>query len=84
MNLRELFEAGFSVLSAPEQEQIDAQQQADKSVAQQSDTRRTRLTLDQINRLRILQDAKTAEYNQKVKMIKKQYGSGEKSEEGGL
>lgn len=84
MNLKELFEAGFSMPNAAEQENTDAQQQNDHSVSQKDDTRRTRLTLDQINRLRLLQDAKSAEYSEKIKLIKKQYGSSGKEEEGGL
>lgn len=45
----------------------------DNSVAQLSDTRKTRLTLEQINKLRMLADTKLAEYHTKIANIKKQY-----------
>jgi hypothetical protein len=48
-------------------------QQQDNSVAKMSDTRKTRLTLEQINKLRMLSDSKLAEYHEKISSIKKQY-----------
>ena len=45
----------------------------DNSVAKLSDTRKTRLTLEQINKLRMLADTKLAEYHTKIANIKKQY-----------
>ena len=48
-------------------------QQDDNSVAALSDTRKTRLTLEQINKLRMLADTKLAEYHTKISNIKKQY-----------
>ena len=45
----------------------------DNSVAQLSDTRKTRLTLEQINKLSMLADTKLAEYHTKIANIKKQY-----------
>jgi hypothetical protein len=48
-------------------------QHQDNSVAKLSDTRKTRLTLEQINKLRMLADTKLAEYHEKIANIKKQY-----------
>ena len=48
-------------------------EQDDNSVAKLSDTRKTRLTLEQINKLRMLADTKLAEYHTKIANIKKQY-----------
>jgi len=45
----------------------------DKSVAEKTDTRKTRLTLEQINRLRMLNDVKITEYTKELDTIKKQY-----------
>lgn len=45
----------------------------DKSVAEKTDTRKTRLTLEQINRLRMLNDVKITEYKKEIDGIKKQY-----------
>ena len=45
----------------------------DKSVAEKTDTRKTRLTLEQINRLRMLNDVKITEYKKELAGIKKQY-----------
>ena len=45
----------------------------DKSVAEKTDTRKTRLTLEQINRLRMLNDVKITEYKKELDVIKKQY-----------
>ena len=45
----------------------------DKSVAEKTDTRKTRLTLEQINRLRMLNDVKITEYKKELDNIKKQY-----------
>lgn len=45
----------------------------DKSVAEKTDTRKTRLTLEQINRLRMLNDVKITEYKKELDGIKKQY-----------
>ena len=45
----------------------------DLSVAKKADTRKTRLTLEQINRLRMLNDVKITEYKKELDTIKKQY-----------
>ena len=56
-----------------EQENYDAK--ADNSVAKKSDTRKTRLTLEQINKLRRLNDLKITEYNKTIAQVKKQYAA---------
>ena len=45
----------------------------DLSAAEKTDTRKTRLTLEQINRLRMLNDVKITEYTKELDTIKKQY-----------
>jgi|TARA_B110000211_G_scaffold110179_1_gene127945 hypothetical protein len=45
----------------------------DNSVAKKTDTRKTRLTLEQINRLRMLSDVKMTEYKKEIDQVKKQY-----------
>lgn len=48
---------------------------ADNSVYSISDVRKTRLTLGQLNRLRIMNDQRTIEYQKKLEQIKKIYGA---------
>jgi hypothetical protein len=55
----------------------------DQSTLQLKDTRKTRLTLEQINKMRRIQEAKKFEEYEKLKRIRAQYGS-EKSSESGL
>lgn len=45
----------------------------DNSQPQLSDTRKTRLTLRQINKLRQMNDVRSVEYKEKLKLIKQQY-----------
>lgn len=45
----------------------------DQSSLEKIDTRKTRLTLAHINKLRIMNDARTVEHEQKIKEIQKQY-----------
>jgi len=52
---------------------LDKTIKGDNSVAEKSDTRKTRLTLEQINRLRMLNDVKITEYKKELDTIKKQY-----------
>jgi hypothetical protein len=49
----------------------------DKSVMDLNDTRKTRLTLEQINKMRRIQEAKKFEQYEKLKRIKAQYGTDE-------
>jgi hypothetical protein len=45
----------------------------DNSRAEIDDTRKTRLTLEQINRLRLLNDVKIIEYNKEITAVKSQF-----------
>ena len=47
----------------------------DLSRAEKPDTRKTRLTLEQISRLRKLRDVKTSEYQDSLGDIKTQFGA---------
>ena len=48
-------------------------QYQDSSAAMKTDTRKTRLTLEQLSKLRKLADLKAAEYQQSIKEIRKQF-----------
>ena len=58
-------------LDAKKQEE-DKQYQ-DSSAAMKTDTRKTRLTLEQLSKLRKLSDLKAAEYQESIKEIRKQF-----------
>lgn len=45
----------------------------DNSQPTLNDTRKTRLTLRQINKLRQMNDVRSYEYKEKLKLVKKQY-----------
>ena len=45
----------------------------DNSQPQIGDLRKTKLTLKQLNKLRKMQDTRTFEYNEKLKLVRKQY-----------
>lgn len=45
----------------------------DNSQPTLKDTRKTRLTLGQLNKLRQMNDVRSVEYKEKLKLIKKQY-----------
>ena len=45
----------------------------DGSRAELTDTRKTRLSLEQINRLRKLNDVKISEYHENIKKVKQQF-----------
>lgn len=45
----------------------------DESRAKKSDTRKTRLTLAHLNKLRMMNDARTVEHEEKIKQIQQQY-----------
>ena len=48
---------------------------ADQSAPKWGDTRKTKLTLAQINLLRKMNDQRTVEYAEKLKKVKEQYGA---------
>ena len=58
-------------LDAKKQEE-DKQYQ-DSSVAMKSDTRKTRITIEQLSKLRKLNDLKSAEYQESIKEIRRQF-----------
>ena len=45
----------------------------DNTAAMKTDTRKTRLTLEQLSKLRKLSDLKAAEYQESIKEIRKQF-----------
>ena len=47
---------------------------ADNSQLKLGDTRKTRLTLRQLNKLRKMNDVRTYEYKEKLKLVRQQYG----------
>ena len=47
----------------------------DQSAPKWGDTRKTKLTLEQINLLRKMNDQRTVEYAEKLKRVKEQYGA---------
>jgi len=47
----------------------------DSSAAMKTDTRKTRLTLEQLSKLRKLADLKAAEYQESVKEIRRQFAA---------
>ena len=58
--------------------ELDSKQEEDKqyqdsSAAMKTDTRKTRLTLEQLSKLRKLSDLKAAEYQESIKEIRRQF-----------
>ena len=47
----------------------------DNSVAKQTDLRKTKLTLAQINQLRKMNDQRNVEYAEEINKVRKQYGA---------
>jgi hypothetical protein len=45
----------------------------DKSVMKLQDLRKTRLSLEQINRMRVMHDVRKVEHEEKLKKVNKQY-----------
>ncbi len=76
MKLYDLFEEDFQ-----DSPRLDAD---DSSGASKSDTRKTRLSLMQISKLRKLQDLKKIEYHTSMQNIQKQYGGEEESKDTGF
>ena len=54
-------------------EDKDDKQYQDSSAAMKTDTRKTRLTLEQLSKLRKLADLKSAEYQESIKEIRRQF-----------
>ena len=60
------------LMELDKKENEDKQYQ-DSSAAMKTDTRKTRLTLEQLSKLRKLSDLKAAEYQESIKEIRKQF-----------
>lgn len=74
MNIMEFFDqepAGFR------------DEQEDHSVLHADEPRKTRLTLAQLNRLRIMNDVRSLEHEQKLDKVSKQYAAPASAEMGG-
>lgn len=61
----------LSELAQPKK--TEDKQYQDSSVAMKTDTRKTRLTLEQISKLRKLNDLKAAEYQDSIAEIRRQF-----------
>ncbi len=64
MNIFELFDPDSSGRYTEKQ---------DNSVMKLKDLRKTRLSLEQINRMRMMNDVRKVEHEEKLKKVKKQY-----------
>lgn len=53
--------------------QKEDKQYQDSSAAMKTDTRKTRLTLEQLSKLRKLSDLKATEYQESIKEIRRQF-----------
>lgn len=58
-------------------------EQEDHSVLKANEPRKTRLTLAQLNRLRIMNDVRSLEHEQKLEKVSKQYAAPATAEMGG-
>jgi hypothetical protein len=69
MHIFDLFE------SAPEDAPGRHTEKDDNTALTLSDLRKTRLSLEQLNRLRIMNDVRSLEHEKKLEKIHKQYGA---------
>lgn len=58
-------------------------EQDDHSILQANEPRKTRLTLAQLNRLRIMNDVRSLEHEQKLEKVSKQYAAPAAADVGG-
>ena len=68
----------FSSISIPSKTRSDGD---DQSVPKLSDVRKTKLTLNQIKKMRMMYEVKRYEQAQKIEKLKKQYGKPEETAE---
>jgi len=61
-----------------------ATEKDDQSILKLSDLRKTRLTLGQLNKLRIMNDIKKIEFEQKLKTLSAQYTPAPEADSGGM
>jgi hypothetical protein len=59
-----------------------ADEEDDQSILKLSDLRKTRLTLGQLNKLRVMNDVRSVEHEQKLKKVSTQYKPAEQPEGG--
>lgn len=69
MHINDLFE------SAPEDAPGRHTEKDDNTAVKLKDLRKTRLSLEQLNRLRIMNDVRSLEHEKKLKKIHKQYAA---------
>lgn len=70
MHILDLFESDDIVTSLP---QGYSSEEDDQTVLKLSDIRKTRLTLGQLNKLRMLNDIRKLEHEQSISKLAKQY-----------
>jgi len=82
MILRELFYFDKETLEPVEDDRYDPE--SDESIVQASDTRKTRLTLRQINRARKSSELHKHEQAQELEFVRQMYGLAAQGEAGGI
>ena len=82
MILRELFYYDKETLEASEDDVYDPQY--DTSIVKSSDTRKTRLTLRQINRARKASEVHQKEQNKELDFVRQMYGIASQAAAGGI
>jgi hypothetical protein len=82
MILRELFYYDKETLEPTEDDSYDPQY--DDSIVKSSDTRKTRLTLRQINRARKSAEVHTKEQANELEFVRQMYGLAANATDGGL
>ena len=82
MILRELFYFDKETIESTEDDRYDPRY--DDSVVKMNDTRKTRLTLGQINRIRKASELHTEEKREEQEFVKQMYGLTANAEAGGV
>jgi hypothetical protein len=80
MILRELFYYDKETLAPAEDDRYD--ERSDDSPVKYSDTRKTRLTLRQINKVRKASELHTSEQNKELDFVRQMYGVASNAEAG--
>lgn len=82
MILRELFYFDKETIESVDDKRYDAD--SDDSIVKKSDTRKTRLTLRQINRIRKSSELHSEEQARDLEFVKQMYGLAANAEAGGV
>jgi hypothetical protein len=82
MILRELFYFDKETIDSVDDKRYEPE--SDDSVVKKSDTRKTRLTLRQINRIRKASELHTEEKAKELEFVKQMYGIAANAEAGGV